>query len=226
MDSPRTTSWKTTAKYAVPAILVAGFLSGWLSGFSDHNPWYTALRKPALVPPGPVFGFAWLLLYTTIALSYSLIMELPPTKQRRNILFLFGLVLGLNLVWSPVFFGAHDIGVAKYLNLIMALVLSATIWLAFRLRQLAALLLLPYLAWLAFATFLVVGIANLNPEAGESLLTLTERQVNAVRKQQDLSGPSARRERDSWDDSGGRPRGGDYGPRETGGGQGGRPDRP
>jgi tryptophan-rich sensory protein len=71
----------------------------------------------------------------------------------------------MNFAWSPVFFGAHDIRFAKYMIFIMTLLAAAAAGQFYRLRRPAGLLMLPYLAWLTFATALNGAIETLNPGA-------------------------------------------------------------
>ena len=78
---------------------------------------------------------------------------------------LFLVQLVMNLAWSPLFFRAHQVGSALILILALIVVVAITIWLFDRVRRIAGLLLLPYLAWLCFASFLNYEIGRLNPDA-------------------------------------------------------------
>ena len=78
--------------------------------------------------------------------------------------------LALNFAWSPIFFAAHDIGLAKVVIFVMAALAAAAAGQFLRLRREAGLLLVPYLAWLVFAATLNATIEVLNPGAGTSLL--------------------------------------------------------
>ena len=75
----------------------------------------------------------------------------------------------MNFAWSPIFFAAHDISLAKYVIFLMALLAAGAAGQFLRLRNTAGLLLIPYLAWLIFAATLNATIEALNPGAGASL---------------------------------------------------------
>ena len=162
--------WARIALVTVPAIVLAGSASGWLSGSGYGNPWFDALAKPFFMPPGWVFGLVWPLLYALMGIALALVLAEPPSSRRRNALILFFAQLALNFAWSPIFFAGHDISLAKMVIFVMAAIAAAAAGQFMRLRKAAGLLLLPYLAWLIFAAALTSAIAALNPGAGASLL--------------------------------------------------------
>ncbi|MDX2205865.1 MAG: TspO/MBR family protein [Hyphomicrobiaceae bacterium] len=126
--------------------------------------WYAGLSKPAWTPPNSLFPIVWNILYGMIALSLWLLWDrVAPGPQRTHALRLFGLQLVLNFIWTPVFFGAHWLWTAAAIIVALVLVLALTIRAAWGLDRRAALLLLPYLAWVSYATTLNVGVAALNP---------------------------------------------------------------
>jgi len=94
----------------------------------------------------------------------------PPSDRRRLALVLFFAQLLLNFAWSPIFFAGHDIALAKVTIFLMAAIAAAAAGQFLRLRTVAGLLLVPYLAWLVFAATLNASIERLNPGAGTSLL--------------------------------------------------------
>lgn len=125
--------------------------------------WYEGLQKPAGTPPNWVFGPVWTLLYVLIGISLALIWDRAPSGPAKNrALVIFAAQMVLNLVWTPVFFGAHLV--------LAALVIIALLWfailmtiLAFRkLDRTAAWLLVPYLIWVSYASYLNAGILWLN----------------------------------------------------------------
>ena len=164
--------WWKIALITVPAIVLAGSASGWLSGSGYGNPWFDQLAKPSFMPPGWVFGAAWTTLYTLLGLALALILAEPPSDRRTKALILFFAQLALNFAWSPIFFAGHDITLAKLVIFVMAAVAAAAAGQSYRLRPLAGGLMIPYLAWLIFAAMLTAAIEKLNPEAGRSLLGL------------------------------------------------------
>lgn len=153
------------ALLTVPVIVVLGFLSGRLANSGYGNRWFDALEKPALMPPGWLFGVAWTILYVLMALALAIVLHARGAKGRGPAIALFLLQLLINLAWSPLFFRAHQVGSALMLIVALVIVVAITTWLFGRVRRVAGLLLLPYLAWLAFASFLNYEIGRLNPDA-------------------------------------------------------------
>lgn len=153
------------AAVAVPAVLLLGFLSGRSVASGNENAWYMALAKPAITPPGWAFPVAWSILYIMTGLALAIVLSAHGAKARWLGAGLFAVQLALNLAWTPLFFGAHRVGAALALIVLMFVVAAATTWVFARVRRSAALLMLPYLAWLAFAAVLNWQVARLNPDA-------------------------------------------------------------
>ncbi|MBX3562532.1 MAG: tryptophan-rich sensory protein [Sphingomonas sp.] len=153
------------ALVTVPAIVLLGTLSGSLSGSGYDNAWFAALAKPDFMPPGWAFGAAWTLLYVLLGLSLAMVLHARGAIGRERALILFALQLLLNFAWSPVFFGMHKVSIALSMIAAMIVVAVAMIVLIWRIRPLAAALLLPYLGWLLFAAALNFQILALNPGA-------------------------------------------------------------
>jgi tryptophan-rich sensory protein len=149
----------------VPLLLLLGGLSARVSGSTEDNPWYQSLVLPALQPPGPVFGIAWSILYTTIAISAAIVWGHKQAPGRGLALGLFALGFVINLTWSPVFFRAHLILPALGIIVLMLVVAVATTFAFARVSRVAAWLQLPYLVWLGFALSLNASIWQLNPTA-------------------------------------------------------------
>ena len=146
------------ALFTVPAILLLGTVSGRISGSGYGNAWFDALQKPDIMLPGWVFGVAWTILYVLLGLALALVLHARGARGRGLAIALFVLQLLLNFAWSPIFFAYHEVAAAFWTILAMIFV----IW---RIRILAALLLYPYLGWLAFAAVLNYQILELNPQA-------------------------------------------------------------
>jgi translocator protein len=162
----------TTALVCVIAIELLGGLSGWLANSGYGNGWFDALQKPAFMPPGWTFGVVWPLLYAMLGIALAMVLVEPPSDRRRLALILFFAQLALNFAWSPVFFAAHDIALAKWMIFVMAALAAAAAGKFLRIRREAGILLVPYLGWLVFAATLNATIEVLNPGAGVSLLGL------------------------------------------------------
>jgi tryptophan-rich sensory protein len=171
MDEAKRSWWKI-AIVTVVAIEVLGGLSGWLSNSGYGNGWFDTLEKPSFMPPGPVFGVVWPILYALLGIALAMILAEPASERRRTALILFFVQLALNFAWSPVFFAGHDIVLAKVVIFAMAAIAAAAAGQFFQIRAVAGLLMLPYLAWLVFAAVLTATIERLNPGAGTSLLGL------------------------------------------------------
>jgi len=161
--------WGKVALLTCPLIVLLGSASGLLSGSGYGNAWFDALVKPFFMPPGWAFGLVWPILYLLMGISLAMVVVEPASPRRRVALVLFFVQLALNFAWSPIFFAAHDIGLAKIVIFLMAALAAAAAGQFMRLRKAAGLLLIPYLAWLVFAATLNSTIEELNPGAGTSL---------------------------------------------------------
>jgi translocator protein len=153
------------ALFVVPAIMFLGFLSGAVSGSGEENSWFAELIKPDAQPPGWVFGFVWTALYFMIGIAFSMVLHARGARSRG---LAIGLFLGqflLNLSWSPIFFGRHQVTTAFYLLLLILVLAIATTVVFGRIRKAAAWLMVPYLVWLSFASILAFQIDRLNPDA-------------------------------------------------------------
>lgn len=161
----------------VPAIVLLGTLSGRLSNSGYGNPWFDALDKPGFMPPGWAFGVAWTLLYILMGIAFAIILNARSAPGRGRAIGLFAVQLALNLCWSPLFFAAHQVTLGFWLILVI-LALAAATTLAFRaVRPVAALLMLPYLGWLIFASTLNFAIDRLNPDAESLVQTRASAQI-------------------------------------------------
>lgn len=153
------------AVVTVPLILLLGFTAARLAPAGSQNAWYAALVKPRLTPPDWAFPVAWTAIYILLGLALAMILHARGARLRMVAILLFVVQLAVNLIWSPVFFGMHQVTVALGIVVAMfALTLAMTLVFA-RVRTLAAVLLVPYLAWLLVAFYLNYGIMALNPGA-------------------------------------------------------------
>jgi tryptophan-rich sensory protein len=121
--------------------------------------WYPALAKPAWTPPGWVFGPVWTLLYPMLAVAGWLAWR-EGRSRRATLLFL--LQLALNAAWPWIFFGERQVGWALVCVVLLWLAILATLAAFWRVSRGAALLLVPYLAWVAFAAALNAAIWWMN----------------------------------------------------------------
>jgi translocator protein len=153
------------ALFVVPTIMLLGFLSGVMSGSGEGNAWFAELVKPEAQPPGWAFGVVWPILYLLMGIAFAIILNARSARLRGLAIGLFLLQLVLNLLWSPLFFGRHEVTNAFYLLVLIFVLAFATTMVFGRIRPLAAWLLVPYLAWLSFAAILAYQIDQLNPDA-------------------------------------------------------------
>jgi len=145
-----------------PLRLTTGFIL-WLllcfsaaatGGFMPPGEWYAALEKPSWNPPGWIFGPVWTALYTMMAVAAWMVWKQGGFAAQRKPLSLFLIQLALNAAWTPMFFGLQRPDLALIVILFLWAAIAATIR-AFRpASKPAAWLLVPYLAWVTFATVL------------------------------------------------------------------------
>jgi len=139
-------------------VLVVG--GGLVIGFlTTPDEWYAALAKPSFNPPPWLFGPVWTVLYVLIAVAGWRIFTREGAGAPMK---LWWAQLALNFLWSPVFFGAHRIGLALVVILLLLAAILAFIAAAWRADRLAASLFVPYAAWVAFASVLNGAIWMMN----------------------------------------------------------------
>ena len=157
--------------FLAPLLLVLGFLSGAVAGSTEFNPWFASLAKPELYPPAATFGIVWSVLYLLMGLALAMVVTARGAGERGAALAVFVVQFVLNLLWSPLFFALHRIGAALILLVVLDLAVIVCVGLFYRVRPLAAALLVPYLGWCLFATVLNWQFLEANPNAdsGDSL---------------------------------------------------------
>lgn len=148
--------------------LVVSFIPGIIGGFfSPMSPgadvWYNGLNHSVLTPNGWVFMWAWLILYTILGIALFLIMNNTKTRQSKlKAYWLFVAQMGLNALWTYLFFGLQMIGGAL-LTLVALIVISVWMASAFKpISRAASYLVWPYILWLCFAFYLNGTILLLN----------------------------------------------------------------
>lgn len=145
----------------IPFITIATISAGsWVTSAGMN--WYKTLKFPAFTPPGSFIGAVWTVLFVLATISALIVWNKAASKKKTTIGVAFILNALLNVGWSILFFGLHLIGPAIYeaaLLGVSVLVLMIFIW---PVSKLAAWLLLPYLAWVSFATYLTYSIWLLN----------------------------------------------------------------
>ena len=124
--------------------------------------WYASLAKPSWTPPRIAFPIVWPILYFLMALSVWMFWEAPPSSARTATLGAFGVQLALNAIWSPIFFGRHDLRSGMIVISLLFAAIGVTVIIGLGVDSTAALLLLPYLAWILFAAALNARILTMN----------------------------------------------------------------
>lgn len=121
--------------------------------------WYAGLRKPAFNPPNRAFGPVWTILYVLIAVAGWRVYAAAGGEAA---LIVWIVALALNFLWSPTFFGLRRPTVALAIVIGLLATIIVFIVVSWPIDLAAALLFLPYLAWVAFATILNAAVVRLN----------------------------------------------------------------
>lgn len=150
--------------FLVPLCVLLGFVSGQIGPGAD-SAWFQALEKPSIFPEPKWFAIVWSILFVMIGLSVALVAAAWGARGRKAALWVFFVHFALTLAWTPTFFAAQQITAALVVMGFIVLTLLAVIALFWKVRRAAALLLLPYLAWVCFAALLNYQFLRLNPEA-------------------------------------------------------------
>ncbi len=124
---------------------------------------YEQLVRPSWAPPGWLFAPVWTVLYALMGVAAWLVWRVDGFKKGRTALALFIVQLGANALWTWVFFAWHQGAIAFAEVMVLWGLIVATTASFRRLNALAAVLLLPYLAWVTFASALTFSTWRLNP---------------------------------------------------------------
>ena len=147
----------------VGGAMVLGFLSGMLSGASAG---YDGYARPPLTPPDTTFSVVWPVLYFLTGISFYLmlttIVEQKNLAAKRASIIIWAVQLALNLMWPFLFFALYLKTVAFIVSTVMTVCVLAVVVMDFFYCKPAAWLNIPYLIWLAFATYLGMYIALYN----------------------------------------------------------------
>lgn len=145
--------------------LLLCFAAAAIGGIGSANApeFFSALNRPHWAPPAWLFGPVWTLLYAMMAVAAWLVWKTPDSSQRSRALVVFVAQLALNTIWSWLFFAWRMGAVAFAEIIVLWLMIGLTTLLFWRLRRGAALLMLPYWAWVSFASVLCYSIWQRNP---------------------------------------------------------------
>ncbi len=150
---------------SVGVCLLAGVIGSY---FTTPNiaTWYDTLQKPFFTPPPWVFAPVWTTLYILMGISLWLVWrewKSTETGDARLAFKLFFMQLGLNVLWSLLFFGFRSPLAGMIGIILLWIAILATIVVFFRISRTAGLLLIPYIAWVTAASALTLGVLTLNP---------------------------------------------------------------
>ncbi len=148
--------------------VLGGALTGYAS-MSGLSEWYVGLNKPALNPPGWVFGPVWTTLYLLMGISsylvfskkYLFLKKKKKFKRKLALTFYFS-QLALNFLWSFSFFYFESPLLALINIAVLFALIVPTIIYSYKVRKIAGYLLIPYILWVSFATYLTLMIFLLN----------------------------------------------------------------
>lgn len=123
--------------------------------------WYMYLNKPSFSPPNWIFGPAWLILYLLMGIAVYL-NWIKKTKQAKFNVRLFFIHIFFNFIWTPIFFGAKNPLFAFFIIILIWMFIIIMIIKFWNVNKVSSLLLIPYLLWVTFASFLNFYIWRLN----------------------------------------------------------------
>jgi len=147
--------------YAVAAL-------GAISTIAQVDGWYAHAQKAFWTPPNAVFGPVWTVLYALMSVAAWLVWRTPASPARRRALLLYVVQLVLNALWTPVFFGLYPLAGAVSWWIALAIIVALDVLVLvtmirfWAVRRVAAVLLIPYWAWVLYATTLNAAVAVLN----------------------------------------------------------------
>ena len=154
----------TTWKFIIAIFIcqAVGIVSGLLTR-NETATWFTTLQKPSWNPPAYLFGPVWTTLYLLMGISLALVWKSDaPETQKLRAELTFALQLFLNFMWSILFFSCHSPALAFVDIVLMIVTILMTIGRFARISKWAAWLLIPYLAWVCFASVLNYNIWMMN----------------------------------------------------------------
>ena len=145
-----------------PMRIISWLVSQGLSNAIPLPEWYLLLHKPTWTPPTGAFGPVWTLLYLLMAVAAWLVWRVKGFLAAQVALGLYALQLALNLLWSLLFFTEHRLLAASVEVVVLGLLILTTVFAFWRISRTAAVLMLPYLAWVAYAAALTIAVWRMN----------------------------------------------------------------
>jgi len=124
--------------------------------------WYASLEKPSFAPPNWLFAPVWIFLFFLMGITLYLIWQAYPKKEAKSALLFFSIQLGLNILWSVIFFGLKSPMIAFFEIVVLWLAILLTMAKSMKESKVAGYLLLPYILWVNFAAVLNFFLWQLN----------------------------------------------------------------
>lgn len=145
------------------AIFLLACAAAWATGaLFPPGDWYRSLDKPRWTPPNWMFPLVWTLLYASIAFAAARVAVLPESQYAVGF---WSAQIAFNTLWTPVFFGLRRMRAALVVMALLWLSVAATLIAMWPLDRIAALLFIPYLAWVSVAGMLNLSLVRRNPRA-------------------------------------------------------------
>lgn len=171
MQDLKTQNCKTVSKPTSNSLPVLGlflfetFAVALVSGMivsANLSDWYQYIEKPSFTPPSWVFSPVWSFLYTSMAIAAWRVWKQRHRRHVSTALNVYHIQLGLNFLWTAVFFGLHEPGFAFFNILALQLANIATAHEFGKIDKISGYLFIPYLSWVSFAAILnfFVWVAN------------------------------------------------------------------
>lgn len=146
--------------FVIPLItILVSYLGSIFTSKGINSGWYDLINKPSWTPPGSIIGLVWTIIFILATISALIVWnKLERDKRFWKIIYLFIINAGLNLFWSFLFFAQGLIGIAMIESAILGISVYLLVYFIWPKSKLAASLLIPYAAWVTFATFLNYSI--------------------------------------------------------------------
>lgn len=141
--------------------LLIGMIGGLVTATSVGT-WYVELSKPDWNPPGWIFGPVWTSLYILMGIAAFLVWKQGSKKPIKKAMWFYGIQLVLNMLWSILFFGLQNPQMAFFEIIVLLIMIIFTTLQFLKINKRAAILMIPYIAWVSFATLLNFTIWQLN----------------------------------------------------------------
>lgn len=144
---------------AIP--LFIGMIGGLVTS-SSVGSWYVELNKPGWNPPSWIFGPVWTSLYILMGIASYMVWKQRSKKPIKTAMVFYGVQLALNMIWSMLFFGLRNPQLAFFEIIVLLIMIILTTFQFFKVDKRAAILMIPYILWVCFATLLNFTIWQLN----------------------------------------------------------------